>query len=211
MVRNQFTQIRYEGPTMTIGNDKISFNLFCMKKFENVGYIQLLLHPAERKIAIRPCREGDTHSIRWHPEPDKRIYSKTLNCQHFGNALFSIMEWDPDYIYRIRGVWAMRGSEQIIVFNLVNAVPAVLLTPDGEQTAARRRVEMCPAEWTDDFGDEFYEHVLENGFYYLTPDSEWHTTAASIPAPGIEQLTVPSAAELQMKINELPKANGEVS
>ena len=70
---------------------------------------------------------------------------------------------------------------------------------------------MCPAEWTDDFGEEFYEHVLENGFYYLTPDSEWRTTVASIPAPGIEQLTVPSAAELQLKIEELPKANGEVS
>ncbi len=211
VVRNQFTQVRYEGPTMTIGNDKISFNLFCMKKFEDVGYVQLLLHPAERKIAIRPCREGDTHSIRWRPEPDKRIYSKTLNCQHFGNALFNIMEWNPDYIYRVRGVWAMRGTEQIIVFNLVNAVPAVLLASDGEQTATRRRIDMCPAEWSDDFGEEFYEHVLENGFYYLTPDSEWRTTVASIPAPGIEQLTVPSAAELQLKIEELPKANGEVS
>lgn len=205
VVRNQFTQVRYEGPTITIADNRISFNLFCMRCFESVGYIQLLLHPAERKIAIRPCREHDTHSIRWRPDPDRPIYSKTLNCQHFGNALFTIMQWDPEYIYRVRGIWAKRGSEQIIVFNLVNAVPAVLMTPDNEQSAARRRVELCPAEWTDDFGDEFYEHILENGFYYLAPDNEWRTSATSVPAPGMTQYAVPTAEELQLSMEELTR------
>lgn len=203
VVRNQFTQVRYEGPSITIANDRISFNLFCMKDFENVGYVQLLLHPAERKIAIRPCKERDTHSIRWRPDPKRPIYSKTLNCHHFGNALFAIMEWDPEYIYRVRGIWAKRGTEQIIIFNLVNAVPAVLMTPDDEGSKARRRVELCPAEWTDDFGDEFYEHILENGFYYLAPDSEWRTSTDSIPAPGIRQFAIPSAAELRLTMEDL--------
>lgn len=171
VVRNQFTQVRYEGPTITIADNRISFNLFCMRCFENVGHIQLLLHPAERKIGIRPCRECDTHSIRWRPDPRKPIYSKTLNCQHFGNALFRIMDWNPDYIYRVRGIWAKRGSEQIIVFNLANAVPAALVAANEAEGSTRRRIEMCPAEWTDDFGEEFYEHVLENGFYYLAPES----------------------------------------
>ena len=205
VVRNQFMQVRYEGPSITLAENRVSFNLFCMRCFEDVAYIQLLLHPAERKIAIRPCREKDTHSIRWRPDPDKPVYSKTLNCQHFGNALFSIMEWDPEYIYRVRGTWAKRGSEQIIVFNLVNAVPAMLMLPDNPDSTARRRTELIPAEWTDDFGDEFYEHILENGFYYLAPDSEWRTTAASIPAPGMEQFDVPTAEQLQLTIDNLTR------
>ena len=205
VVRNQFTQVRYEGPSITIAGNRISFNLFCMRTFEDVGYIQLLLHPAERKIAIRPCRERDTHSIRWRPDPEKAVFQKTLSCQHFGTALFSIMEWDPDYIYRVRGTWAKRGPEQIIVFNLMNAVPAVLVTPENADSPARRRMEMCPAEWSDDFGDEFYEHVLENGFYYLAPDNEWKTTVASIPAPGMEQFTVPTAEQIQLTIENLTR------
>ena len=176
-----------------------------MKNFADVGYIQLLLHPAERKIAIRPCRERDTHSIRWRPDSTRPVYSKTLNCQHFGNALFTIMEWDPEYLYRVRGIWAKQGSEQIIVFNLVNAVPTILMASDGK---ARRRVELCPAEWTEDFGDEFYEHILENGFYYLTPDCEWRISATSIPAPGIEQFTVPTAAEFQLTMKDLVGETG---
>lgn len=207
VVRNQFTQVRYEGPSITLAENRVSFNLFCMRCFEDVAYIQPLLHPAERKIAIRPCREKDTHSIRWRPDPDKPVYSKTLNCQHFGNALFRIMEWDPEYIYRVRGTWAKRGPEQIIVFNLVNAVPAMLVPSENADSTARRRTELCPAEWTDDFGEEFYEHILENGFYYLAPDSEWRTTAASVPAPGMEQFDVPTAEQLQLTIDNLTRGN----
>ena len=48
VVRGQFTQVRYEGPAITITGEKVSFNKFCMKKFDSVAYIQLLLHPAER-------------------------------------------------------------------------------------------------------------------------------------------------------------------
>ncbi len=206
VVRNQFTQVRYEGPSITISGSRISFNLFCMKRFEDVGNIQLLLHPAERKIAIRPCRESDVHSIRWRPDPEKKIYSKTLNCQHFGNALYSIMNWLPEYNYRVRGLWARRGEEQIIVFNLTNAVPAVLVNPE-EEGKAKRRIELTPEEWTDDFGDEFYEHILENGFYYLAPDSEWQTTVESIPAPGIEQYIIPSADEMQVSLDVLLERN----
>lgn len=207
VVRNQFTQVRYEGPSITLAENRVSFNLFCMRCFESVAYIQLLLHPAERKIAIRPCRERDTHSIRWRPDPDKPVYSKTLNCQHFGNALFRIMEWDPEYIYRVRGTWAKRGAEQIIVFNLVNAIPAMLVPSENADSTARRRTELCPAEWTDDFGEEFYEHILENGFYYLAPNSEWRTTAASVPAPGMEQFDVPTAEQLQLTIDNLTRGN----
>lgn len=203
VVRSQFTQVRYEGPAITISRERISFNKFCMKKFESVAFVQLLLHPAERRIAIRPCREHDTHSIRWRPDPTKTLYSKSLNCQHFGTALYRIMEWNPDYLYRIRGTWAKRGQDEIIVFNLVNATPAVLITQDTADNPVKRRVSMLPDEWTDDFGDEFYEHTLENGFFYLTPDADWHAQAESVPAPGIAQIRTPTAEDLQLSIELL--------
>ena len=209
VVRNQFTQVRYEGPSLTISEEKITFNLFCMKKFDDVGFVQLLLHPTERKIAIRPCQETDVHSIRWRPDPTKQFYSKTLLCQHFGNALYNIMKWNPDFLYKIRGIWAKRLNEQIIVFNLTNAMPAVLVTKDGTENAVKQRVEFCPDEWTDDFGEEFYEHTLENGFYYLTPDSDWQTKTQSIPAPGIEQYLIPSAEELQQSMATIKKGTDD--
>lgn len=207
VVRNQFTQVRYEGPSLTVSGEKITFNLFCMRKFEEVSHVQLLLHPAERKIAIRPCHEHDPHSIRWRRDPNKQLFPKTLSCPHFGTALFGIMNWDPSYMYRIRGIWAKHWDEQIIIFNLANAAPLVV-PEDADGSAHKRRTELCPNEWADDFGEEFYEHVLDNDFFYLAPYSEWHTDAPSIPAPGIEQFSVPSEEQLQQSINNLKRGIG---
>jgi len=50
VVRGEFMQIRYEGPTMSISNERISFNKFCVQKFDSVAYIQL---PGKRVTA--PC------------------------------------------------------------------------------------------------------------------------------------------------------------
>lgn len=209
VVRGQFMQIRYEGPSISINKERISFNRFCMQKFEDVAYVQLLLHPTERRIAIRPCGSNDAHSIRWRPDPEKPLYSKTLNCQHFGNALYSIMTWNPDYAYKIRGTWARRGKEQIIVFNLPNAVPIMTVPPENGEDAKAKKVTLCPEEWADDFGEEFYEHTLENGFYYIAPNTEWQSQAKSILAPGMEQFVSTTPEELQMSIEELKRGTNE--
>lgn len=209
VVRGQFMQIRFEGPTINITNERISFNKFCVQKFGSVGYIQLLLHPTERRIAIRPCSCSDAHSIRWRPDPEKPVYSKTLNCQHFGNALYSIMDWNPDYTYKIRGTWASRGLEQIIVFNLPNAVPAMRVVSEDGDGGHQKKVELCPEEWTDDFGEEFYEHTLENGFYYIAPNTEWHSQAKSVLAPGMEQFASTTPEQLRLSIDDLRINTGE--
>ncbi len=73
---------------MTVSKDRITFNLYCMRRFADVGYIQLLLHPSERKIAIRPCEKTATHSIKWCSDVGKALYAKALCCRHFGVALF---------------------------------------------------------------------------------------------------------------------------
>lgn len=203
VVRSQFLQMRYEGPVLNITNNRISFNKFCVQKFGSIAYIQLLLHPSERRIAIRPCKKADPHSIRWRPDPEKPVYSKTLNCQHFGTALYSIMDWNPDYVYKVRGTWASRGNDQIIVFNLPNAMPAMLVAADNSEDAKKRRVNLCPEEWDDSFGEGFYEHTLENGFYYIAPNSEWNSQADCVLAPGMEQFTPESPVQLQMTIDEL--------
>lgn len=211
VVRSQFMQVRYEGPCVTLANGHITFNLFSVRCFEKEAYIQLLLHPVERKIAIRPCRQYDTHSIKWRPNPEKSINIKTLCCQHFGNALFTIMSWNPDYIYCVRGTLVRRGADQIMIFNLLNGVPAALISQTDE-TSRKRRIELCPEEWADDFGEEFYEHTLENGFYYLAPKNEWKAQAESVPAPSITQYDLPDSTAFQMSIDDLTRgvpANNE--
>jgi hypothetical protein len=202
VVRGQFLTSRPDCPCISIINGKISFNVYCLRKFEGVEYVQLLLHPTERKMAIRPCKKNDAHSISWHPDATRMLQTKSISCPHFANALYQIMEWNPDFAYRIRGTWASRGIDQIIVFSLTNAEPAAYLE-DADEAKRRRRTTLCPDEWQDNFGDEFYDYALENSFYFLAPRKDWNAQASSIPAPGIQQVAVLTEDQLLAKIDTL--------
>ena len=212
VVRGQFLTARFECPSITITNDRISFNVNCMRKFADVPFIQLLLHPTARRIAIRPCSAEDVHSIRWRTDPDRQFLGKTINCQHFGNALYQIMDWNPDYLYRIRGTWATRGSDEIIVFNLPNAAPAAYLNEEIEfsANARRRRVQLCPEEWSDTFGQEFYNYSMQNGFFFIARNYDWKAQAKAAVIPGSSNVTVLSAEELQTNLENLRMRVGAV-
>ncbi len=210
VVRGHFLMARPECPCITVTNDKITFNVFCMRKFAGVSYVQLLLHPTERKLAIRPCGSTDTHHIRWRVDPEKPFIPKSISCPHFGNALFRIMGWNPDYVYHIRGSWASRARDEIIVFPLSNAAPAAFLESavDDPEEGRKRRVQMCPKEWSDSFGEEFYSYALENSFYFLAPKSDWKADSEAIDAPGIQQLTIMTEDELEKYAEELRQTEG---
>ena len=210
VVRGHFLSARPECPCITVTAEKITFNVFCMRKFEDVGHIQLLLHPSERKLAIRPCGANDIHSIRWRVDPDKPLVAKTISCPHFGNALYQIMEWNPDYVYHIRGSWVARANDEIIVFNLSNAMPAAYFDAPSEDSdeVRRRRIEMCPDEWKDTFGEDFYDYTVENSHYFMSPRTDWKADSECVLAPGLQQMAVKTEFELAKSIEDLRNNGG---
>lgn len=54
-----------QNPAMTISNGKLRFNTACLKKFEDVEYVELLLNSVDRCIAIRPCAKDNPNAIHW--------------------------------------------------------------------------------------------------------------------------------------------------
>ena len=210
VVRGAFVNSRGDRPMISISNQKIAFNSFCLKKFSDVQNVQLLLHPYERKIAIRPCEVTDTYSIHWRRDETSPITQKNLSCPHFANALFRIMEWDPDFSYRIIGTWIERDGKQIIVFSLENAMPIVVIDDAEENEEARKRkVAMCPEQWDSNFGDEFYAYSL-NSLYFAPKTQEWNSDSKSRVVDGQMSYTIMSDADIESGFEEL-KAKGVIS
>ena len=210
VVRGQFMAAHAECPSISITGTRITFNIYCVRKFNTVPYIQLLLHPSERKLAIRPCDANDIHSIRWRPEIGKPVFAKTIKCQYFSSALFQIMNWNPDFLYRIRGAWATRGNAQIIVFNLKNAVPYVSIEQkcDSSPKPHKNKIPLCPEEWSDNFGENFYDHRVQYGFYFFAAD--WDAQADSVPVPGFNKTTNLSAEKLKESLENLKTKAGSL-
>ena len=62
----------------TITSNEISFNSWCSRCFDRISNIQLLLHPTERKMAIRPCGQRDVYNIPWRKNEDSPVVCVTV-------------------------------------------------------------------------------------------------------------------------------------
>ncbi len=195
VVRADFLMRRTECPAISINDKRISFNVECQRKFHDVHYIQLLVHPTERKIAIRPCLAMDVYSIRWRLDVERPFIPKSIACQYFSDALYQIMDWNPEYQYRIRGTWAKHGKEQIIVFDIRNAAPYTIVDQHPENGASvRKRLDILPQD--NMFGTEFYEYNIQNAFYYMNPHTDWNAQAKSHPVSNSSSIDLLSENDL---------------
>lgn len=206
VVRGSFLTTRANGPTMKITSKRITFNSGCLRKFDSVPYIQLLLHPSQRKMAIRPCSENDIYSIRWRSNSERNVLSKSIQCPYFASALFQIMGWNPDYEYRVRGSWASNGHNEIIVFGLGEAETIIICedVKTGGVAMKKKRIATFPEEWGDSFGLDFYEHSMQNAFHVFR---DWKSDAKSHPTDQTNPLGILSQAELQQSLEKLNGRN----
>lgn len=52
-------------PAITIWPTRVKFNMACLRKFPGVTHIQILIHPEQRRLIIRPCLPDAPDSLRW--------------------------------------------------------------------------------------------------------------------------------------------------
>lgn len=211
VVRSMFLTARSELPCLTISTDKLTFNAPFGKKMADFPYMQLLLHPTERKIAVRPCEKDDKYSITMRKrKTGAPIIVKMLSAPFFIKALMQIMGWNPRYSYRMEGSWIEKGPDCIMVFNLLKAVPMAEEEPtprqDGKRPRKKKRV-LCPEEWEASFGDEFYAFSLGSEFYALRNAPNLQSGIKSREVEGQNTLQLPTREELlesatQIKIGD---------
>lgn len=119
IVRAQFFSTRLN-PAMTISEGKVTFNTACLKKFENVEYVEILFNSVEKCIAVvRKCEENDKDALRWCIEkPDKRK-SRKMSNKLFSAMMYDMMGWDTDCRYKILGHKITHEDETMYIFDLL--------------------------------------------------------------------------------------------
>ena len=148
-----------QNPAMTISNGRLRFNVACLKKFDDVEYVELLLNSVDRCIAIRPCEKSNPNAIRWGRLKEGRWCANTLGCRGLAKALFDIMEWDEDLKYRFRGQLVEQGGDKLMLFELdqpeMIKVEEIVLPPKEEESegeTVKKKIYIFPPEWAGTFG-----------------------------------------------------------
>ena len=117
IVRSQFFS-DLSKPTLNISKGKVRFNTVCLKKFQNVEYVELLINSVEKCIAVRPCNPRNPNAIRWGKLKDSKWIVTPRSCSGFAGPLYALMDWKADCGYKISGQYLSDGEEQVLIFDL---------------------------------------------------------------------------------------------
>lgn len=136
-------------PAITIWSNRIKFNMPCLRRFPGVTHIQLLIHPEQKRLIIRPCQPDTPDSLRW-ARGEKELINRDLLCRIFAAKVFDLMNWNSQYRYKILGKPAVYKDEILFLFKLSDF--ELFLGNSKKQTS------YLPGEWRDYFGTPVSEH-----------------------------------------------------
>ena len=195
-----------ERPYMTITNGKIRFNTACLKKFENVEYVELLLNTVKNCIAIRPCDKENPNAIHWGRLREERWVASTLSCRGLSRTLFDLMNWEDEGQYKFSGQYRENGDDKLLLFELgepvlIKTVEQVVVPEEPEEEeqqeeiVIREKVRVYPLSWADSFGRKVGASVFVQRHYA----GEWDVLR---PATELEEMNIFTAVQLDQLMAE---------
>ena len=145
-------------PVVRISRSGMSFNSTCISRMNRIvseygiprlvrrQYVEVLFNPVERMLAVRPCDPDHPNAIRWSDEKGKTV---NFGSKAFCTILYTLLDWNPEYTYRVPAIIRTKDDETILFFDLDNFI--------GRATVKRQPEQ---------------ETVAESGMPVLTDDEE---------------------------------------
>ena len=156
VVRREFFAHMNE-PSITFCDYKFYVNAACLRKFPDTDFIQVLVNPNTRIIALRPCSEFARDALPWSKETKGKKTPRQTTCKLLLAKLVSLLGWNPINRYKLLGKRIRANGETLVGFDL-NSVEVYLRTPNEKGKLKSSRVASFPADWKDQFGMSFTEH-----------------------------------------------------
>jgi len=156
VVRGEFFAHMHE-PSITFNRCKVSLNTACLNRLPDVEYVQILVNPDEKKLAVRPCTEDEKDSFLWRTAKGTKLKSKQIICRVFFAKIVNMMDWNPDYRYKLLGKLIRSGDDYLFIFDLTATEVYQRVLLNGEEPK-NSRIPVFPAEWQNQFGLPIEEH-----------------------------------------------------
>ena len=198
-----------ERPAMIITNGKLRFNTACLKKFEDVEYVELLLNTVKNCIAIRPCDKDNPNAIHWGRLREDHWIVSTLSCRGLARTLFDMMSWEDEGQYRFSGEFKVQGENKLLLFELgepviTKTVEQIVVPEEAEEDedateaeheeiVIREKVRINPPSWATSFGIPV--SYLEQHHYA----GDWDVLR---PAKELEDMNIITADRLAVLMKE---------
>jgi len=190
VVRAQFFQITGV-PCVTFSTEGVHFNPACIQKLSEIRFVEMLVHPGKKMLAVRPVEETARHSLRWaRLDGTGRRMPRTISGAAFIPTLYQMFGWNAEYKYCIKGMYRRGEDGAALLFRWGDAeilIPDRILGNVGYKLfriAARRAVAAFPPSWVDSAGSGWYAHCQAREPAGMGGCGDWRLMAPANPPAG---------------------------
>ena len=156
VVRREFFAHLRE-PSVCFNNCRFYVNMACLTRFPHTDHVQVLINRESKILALRPCKEGDRDSFPWCYNSNGKRKPKQFTCKLFFAKIFTLMDWNPDFRYKLLGNVIHSKGEYLLAFDLT-ATEIYQRTFTENSKPKISRTPVFPSDWQNQFGLPFYEH-----------------------------------------------------
>lgn len=179
--------------TITISKNRISFNSRCVSLLHNTDYVEILLHPSERLLAVRNCGKRCKNAIPWN--------SKSIPAKELAHVLFDLMGWHKSWKYKSIANCFSQNGDQVVFFDLSSCE---FRLPSGNKPS-----RAIPSVWLSEFGDAPPEQMLLCRRALANVLEDWRISTTASAVEGFTYKVKPlSRKNLEKRISEMRSTNG---
>ena len=173
-------------PSVTLGNNRIKFSTTCVRKFARSRFIEILVHPLEKKLAIRSVDEKSRNRVVFSKNEDGIIYPKEISATAYLRTLYQLFDWNISHKYRMTGALYEQGAESAYIFDADEPEAFIKsLAIDGRRPPADsvidirplavsgKHIRAIPEKWANSFGTPFYLHERSLSELESQSEQDW--------------------------------------
>lgn len=206
---------------VTFSSDGIQFSTECVRKFDKIHYIEMLVHPSEHLLAVRPCSKEARNTIQWTKVKDNQYYPRNISCAAYIKTLYELFSWKLDCKYRVRGIYRHKDNEAVVIFDMRETeifIPQNVLESGHEETTKdglllddvqpftigpQKAIMAYPSSWADNFGSDFYRHAQARELAAFYRNGIWNIGEEGQPFSDSLRLNITSAEIIHHEIRQI--------
>ncbi|MGB8453174.1 MAG: recombinase family protein [Anaerocolumna sp.] len=206
---------------VTFSTDSIVFSTECIRKLEKTLYIEILIHPNEHLLVVRPCTKETKNAIQWANLNEGQYYSRTVSCAAYIKTLYNLFSWKQGYKYRMRGICRQKDNEAVVIFDIKETeifIPQDSLGSDRGKTTedsilpndvqpftigTKKDIMAYPSTWADNFGNNFYRHAQARELANFDKKGIWNLNEEGQPFSDSPRLNITNVEVIGSTIKQM--------
>jgi len=173
--------------SLSISEKQLKFNKDCMDFFPDTAFVEILFHPTELIIAVRPTTKDNKNGVLWDTKP--------ISASNLCKNLFIFCSWQSTIRYKVMADCFIFEDDRVLMFDLNSAefyireqIEKLAVDENGDEISIWKDISrlLQPEKWQEDFGRDLISHATTCRRWLAMTLDDWQVAADAESVPGFD-------------------------